>query len=67
MSFRPRGKRSGTPGDLVTARRPDVWHSSVATLDPKWKPAWSSASEGTGAAGSSLQGLAGFHGPQWAR
>jgi hypothetical protein len=51
-----------TPGGLVTARHGDVWQSSVATLDPKWKPASPKTSEGAGAAGSLLRGLAGFHG-----
>lgn len=29
-----------TPGGLVAARHGDIWHSSMATLDQKWKPAY---------------------------
>lgn len=51
--------RSGlrTPGGLVAARRGDVWHSSVATLDQKWKPAYPEGFRGRWGCGGHLLGV----------
>lgn len=58
----PSGLR--TPGGLVAARPEDVWHSSVATLEPEME---ASLPKGLLRAlrlwGSPFGDLAGFHGP----
>lgn len=46
----------GTPGGLG-CRRGDVWHSSVATLDQKWKPAYPEGFRGRWGCGGHLLGV----------
>lgn len=46
-----------TPGGLVASRHGDVWHSSMATLDQKWKPAYSEGFRGRWGCGGQLLGV----------
>lgn len=56
----PRPEPSLQPGHTwwpCGCRRGDVWHSSVATLDQKWKPAYPEGFRGLWGCGGHLLGV----------